>query len=37
MPKVIANNYETHYELDDFIDPWKPFDSPRAWGKLTSR
>jgi hypothetical protein len=24
MPKVIANNYETHYELDDFTDPWKP-------------
>jgi hypothetical protein len=22
MPKVIANNYETHYELDDFTDPW---------------
>jgi pimeloyl-ACP methyl ester carboxylesterase len=24
VPKVIANNYETHYELDDFTDPWKP-------------
>ena len=24
MTKVIANNYETHYELDDFTDPWKP-------------
>jgi hypothetical protein len=24
MPKVIANNYETYYELDDFTDPWKP-------------
>jgi hypothetical protein len=24
MPKLIANNYETHYELDDFTDPWKP-------------
>ena len=22
MPTVIANNYETHYELDDFTDPW---------------
>jgi pimeloyl-ACP methyl ester carboxylesterase len=24
MPRVIANNYETHYELGDFSDPWKP-------------
>ncbi len=24
MPKVTANNYETHYEVDDFTDPWKP-------------
>jgi pimeloyl-ACP methyl ester carboxylesterase len=23
MPKVTANNYEMHYELDDFTDPWK--------------
>jgi len=23
MPTVIANNYETHYELDDFTEPWK--------------
>jgi pimeloyl-ACP methyl ester carboxylesterase len=23
MPKVIANNYEMYYELDDFTDPWK--------------
>lgn len=23
MPKVIANNYEMHYEVDDFTDPWK--------------
>jgi pimeloyl-ACP methyl ester carboxylesterase len=23
MPKVIANNYEMHYELDDFTDPWR--------------
>jgi len=23
MPKLRANNYETHYELDDFTDPWK--------------
>jgi pimeloyl-ACP methyl ester carboxylesterase len=24
MPRVIANSYETHYELGDFTDPWKP-------------
>jgi pimeloyl-ACP methyl ester carboxylesterase len=24
MPKVKANNYEMHYEVDDFTDPWKP-------------
>jgi len=24
MPKVRANNYEMHYEVDDFTDPWKP-------------
>jgi len=24
MPKVTANNYETHYECDDFTDPWTP-------------
>jgi pimeloyl-ACP methyl ester carboxylesterase len=24
MPKVTANNYEMHYEVDDFTDPWKP-------------
>jgi len=23
MPKVKANNYEMHYEVDDFTDPWK--------------
>jgi pimeloyl-ACP methyl ester carboxylesterase len=23
MPKVTANNYEMHYEVDDFTDPWK--------------
>ena len=22
MPNVIVNNYEMHYELDDFTDPW---------------
>ncbi len=24
MPTLRANNYETHYEADDFTDPWKP-------------
>lgn len=24
MPKVKANNYEMHYEVDDFTDPWRP-------------
>ncbi len=24
MPKIRANNYEMHYEVDDFTDPWKP-------------
>jgi pimeloyl-ACP methyl ester carboxylesterase len=24
MPRVSANNYETHYELGDFTAPWKP-------------
>jgi pimeloyl-ACP methyl ester carboxylesterase len=24
MPKVVANNYEMFYEVDDFTDPWKP-------------
>lgn len=24
MPRVRANNYEMHYEVDDFTDPWKP-------------
>jgi pimeloyl-ACP methyl ester carboxylesterase len=24
MPKVVANNYEMHYEVDDFTDSWKP-------------
>lgn len=23
MPTVRANNYEMHYEVDDFTDPWK--------------
>ncbi len=23
MPKVTANNYTMHYEVDDFTDPWK--------------
>jgi len=23
MPKITANNYEMHYEVDDFTDPWK--------------
>jgi pimeloyl-ACP methyl ester carboxylesterase len=23
MPKIIANNYEMNYEVDDFTDPWK--------------
>ena len=23
MPKIIANNYEMYYELDDFTGPWK--------------
>lgn len=23
MPKVKANNYEMHYEVDDYTDPWK--------------
>ena len=23
MPKVKANNYEMHYEVDNFTDPWK--------------
>ncbi|HVA39921.1 MAG TPA: alpha/beta fold hydrolase, partial [Candidatus Binataceae bacterium] len=27
MPKVKANNYEMHYEVDDFTDPWKPADT----------
>jgi hypothetical protein len=22
--KVKANNYQMHYEVDDFTDPWKP-------------
>ena len=22
MPNVIVNNYEIHYELGDFTDPW---------------
>ena len=24
MPKIRANNYEMHYEVEDFTDPWKP-------------
>jgi pimeloyl-ACP methyl ester carboxylesterase len=24
MPTIRANNYEMHYEVDDFTDPWKP-------------
>ena len=24
MPKIRANKYEMHYEVDDFTDPWKP-------------
>ncbi len=27
MPKVRANNYEMHYDVDDFTDPWKPSDT----------
>jgi pimeloyl-ACP methyl ester carboxylesterase len=27
MPKITANNYSMHYELDDFTDPWKPSDT----------
>ena len=23
MPKVTANNYEMHYQIDDFTDPWR--------------
>jgi pimeloyl-ACP methyl ester carboxylesterase len=23
MPRIIANNYEMHYEADDFTDPWR--------------
>jgi hypothetical protein len=24
MPKIIANNCEMYYELDDFTAPWRP-------------
>lgn len=27
MPECTANGYTTHYELDDFTDPWKPADT----------